>query len=190
MVRDHANGVIRSRQPEHEFDEVSAGCEYTPGPEHAGSSNDQGVVQVRLRVEFSRQFGNRVSAQGMRYIRFYIGAALASIKDVICRIVNEASVTLATGHGNVTNSKRVDLVSGEGLFLGYIDLIVSGGIDDHSRIRFGNSLFDPGRIGNIQRLTVETLHSPSPAFEFGAQLMAELAASAEHNYFLPHPFAA
>src|SRR5581483_4342523 len=125
----------------------------------------------------------------MGMIGFDVRTSLRAVEDVVCRVMDELCVDLAAGHGDVANGECIGLEGGERFPLSDVDLVVSGGVDHHLRVRFGERLFDTMCIRNIERLPVEWLNSPSAAPKFAAQFDTELAATAKDHDLLLHLFA-
>lgn len=117
----------------------------------------------------------------MGRIFFTIGAASLTVKYVIGGEMHQFRVRIPARDRQIANGQRVHLERGQRLSLGYIYLVVSGGIENHGRIHGGDSAFDRRGVRDIDGGAVEAGDFVPASCEFRLQLHAELTSAAKHG---------
>lgn len=97
--------------------------------------------------------------------------------------MDELGIAVAASEREIANGQTIGFVSGQRLTFGLIDKIVGSGIEDRERTEIRHCLCDSFGIADIKSRAFECANFKIPAAEFGAQLSAQLSASAEYNDF-------
>src|SRR5690242_21285664 len=114
-------------------------------------------------------------------VSFVVGTPERSVEDIIGRVMHEARINLAASDRQIPHRQRVSHVRSLRLALRNIDLIVSGGIEDHGWIEFGERLLYLRPITDVN-LPSFIAANFVPAFaQLGAKFLSELSTAAEYN---------
>ena len=60
-ILEHTNRLAGAGEAQHHLGKITARSAHSARAEHAGGSNDQRLLQVRLRVKLAGEFGYRIS---------------------------------------------------------------------------------------------------------------------------------
>ena len=182
-VLDDPDGLAPLGEAQHQFDEVAAIRGASAGSENARGPDDQRVVEIGLGVEFSRQFGDGVRAQGMGGVGFHVGTAQGTVEDVVGRIMHQTRIHLAAGQREIPHRQRVGLISGLRFPFRHIDLVVSRRVEDHRGIEIRKHFLNLPRVADIDLPAFVTLDFVAPLAQLGAEFLPKLSTTAKYRCF-------
>ena len=94
----------------------------------------------------------------MGWIVLCVRAVREAVKHIVGRVVDELRVALPARHRQIAHGQRVDLVRRQRLLLGYIHLVISGGVIDHVGLKARQRILHRRWVGDVHFVAVPAAH--------------------------------